>query len=221
MKQALLIFVKFPIAGCVKSRLGDEIGYELAASYYSAFVLDLLARIDRHQIETLIFFEPNHSIDNYEGWLGKRKMIPQHGKDLGKRMFNALKNVFNLGYDSCVLIGSDLPDLTAQAINHGMVSLKEHPVCIGPAKDGGYYLIGFQKEALTKAPFINMRWSTPNVFSETIQRLKSTGLEPLILPKHADIDTAQDLVQLMNHKDIQTECPRTFAISIEDKSSLK
>ncbi|WP_051676872.1 TIGR04282 family arsenosugar biosynthesis glycosyltransferase [Maridesulfovibrio frigidus] len=216
MKQALLFFVKFPIAGCVKSRLGDDIGYELAARYYSAFVLDLLARIDRHEIETYIFFDPNHSVDIYERWLGNRKMIPQHGKDLGERMFNAFEDAFKLGYDSCVLIGSDLPDLTAQEINRGMDSLREHPACVGPAKDGGYFLIGFQKEALTKVPFTNMEWSTPKVFTETITKIKSVGLEGFILQEHADIDTAQDLVQLMKHKDIQTECPHTLAVSIKE-----
>ncbi|OEU68004.1 MAG: hypothetical protein BA863_12735 [Desulfovibrio sp. S3730MH75] len=221
MKQPLLFFVKFPVAGCVKSRLGDEIGYELAARYYSAFVLDLLARIDRHEIEILIFFDPNHSVENYEGWLGKRKMISQHGEDLGERMFNAFEDAFKLGYDSCVLTGSDLPDLTAQEISRGMESLRKHPVCIGPATDGGYFLIGFQKETLTKVPFTNMKWSTPEVFTETILRLKSVGLEPFILPEHADIDTAQDLAKLINRKGFQTKCPHTFAVSNDDISSLK
>ncbi|SDK87716.1 hypothetical protein SAMN05660337_1537 [Maridesulfovibrio ferrireducens] len=210
MKQALLLFVKLPIAGKVKTRLGASVGDAQAALFYTAFVRDLLTRIDNHGVETLIFFDQEEPVTKYIEWLGDRKLFPQRGRDLGARMFNAFEDSFALDYTRGVLTGSDLPDLSPQTIEEGLSSLKKHPVCIGPAKDGGYYLIGFQNKKLTDIPFSDINWSTPRVFKQTIQKFKSINLAPYILPEQADVDTLQDLETLVQSKDFKTRCPHTF-----------
>jgi uncharacterized protein len=210
LKKALLIFVKLPIAGKVKTRLAKDIGNKQAALFYAAFVEDLLARVNKSKIETLIFFDPDESTPDYNKWLGDRRITPQRGKDLGERMLNAFKDAFTLGYEKCVLTGSDLPDLSTSTIKKGLFSLDEYPVCIGPAKDGGYYLIGFQAETLTDIPFTNICWSTPHVFEETMQKFESVKLEPYVLPEHSDIDTLEDLMSLLQNKDFEKICPNTF-----------
>ncbi|MBI9112289.1 TIGR04282 family arsenosugar biosynthesis glycosyltransferase [Maridesulfovibrio ferrireducens] len=210
MKQALLLFVKLPIAGKVKTRLGTSVGDAQAALFYTAFVQDLLTKIDNHGLETLIFFNQEEPVTKYIEWLGNRKLFPQRGRNLGERMFNAFEDSFALDYTRCVLTGSDLPDLSPQTIEEGLSSLKKHAVCIGPAKDGGYYLIGFQNKKLTDIPFTAINWSTPRVFKQTIQKFKSNNLDPYILPEQADVDTLQDLEDLVQSKDFKTRCPHTF-----------
>ncbi|SMF06391.1 TIGR04282 family arsenosugar biosynthesis glycosyltransferase [Desulfovibrio gilichinskyi] len=210
MNKALLIFVKLPIAGKVKTRLGKDVGNTQAALFYAAFVEDLLARVDKSEIETLIFFDPEEPASEYNKWLGNRRLIPQRGKDLGKRMLNAFIDAFKLGYDKCVLIGSDLPDLSTSTIKKGLAVLGKYPACIGPAKDGGYYLIGFQAETLTEIPFTNICWSTPHVFEQTMQKFKSAKLEPYVLPEHSDVDTLEDLISLLQNKECEKNCPNTF-----------
>ncbi|WP_291326600.1 TIGR04282 family arsenosugar biosynthesis glycosyltransferase [Desulfovibrio sp. UCD-KL4C] len=210
MKIALLIFVKLPIAGMVKTRLAKDIGSKQAALFYAAFVEDLLARVDKSEIETLIFYDPEEPASAYNNWIGNRRLIPQRGKDLGKRMLNAFKDAFTLGYKKCVLTGSDLPDLPTSTIKKGLSSLDKYPACLGPAKDGGYYLIGFQAKTLTDIPLTNIRWSTPHVFEETVQKFESLKLKPYILPEHADVDTLEDLMALLQNKDIEKVSQNTL-----------
>ncbi len=210
MKKALLIFVKLPIAGKVKTRLAKDIGDKQAAHFYAAFVEDLLARVDKSEIETLFFFDPEEPASAYTKWLGNRRILPQRGKDLGERMLNAFNDAFTLGYEKCVLTGSDLPGLLTSTIKKGLASLDKYPACVGPAKDGGYYLIGFQAETLTDIPFANICWSTPHVFEKTIQKFESVKLEPYVLPELSDIDTLEDLMSLLQNKDFEKICPNTF-----------
>lgn len=210
MKKALLIFVKLPVAGKVKTRLGKDVGDAQAALFYTAFVEDLFARVDKSKIETLIFFDPEEPVSEYFKWLGDRNFLPQRGKDLGERMLNAFKDAFGLNYNSCVLTGSDLPDLSLLTIEHGLNSLDKYPACIGPAKDGGYYLIGFRADKLTEIPFIDMHWSTPLVFQQTMQKFKTANLGAFVLQEHSDIDTLQDLKSLLQNNELEKNCPKTF-----------
>ncbi|WP_320172713.1 TIGR04282 family arsenosugar biosynthesis glycosyltransferase [Maridesulfovibrio sp.] len=209
MKCAVIVFVKFPEAGKVKTRLGKDIGYEAAAKLYSAFVGDILHNLDESGFTPIIAFDSFQPEDKYKEWLGNRTFIQQQGNDLGERMHKALQEGFNLGFDVCILTGSDLPDLDPEFVHQAEQALKKAPACIGPASDGGYYLIGFQKEFLTDYIFNDMEWSTESVFNETISRLEKLSLNPAILPKHQDMDTVEDLKRLRWNPSSQAICPRT------------
>lgn len=207
MKCAVIIFVKYPKPGRVKTRIGKDLGTKTATKLYTSFVEDMLCSMNNAGIEPIIAFDPFQPEKKYHEWLGDRTYISQNGKDLGERMLNALQAGFNLKFDCCVITGSDLPDLDPQIILQAEQSLKKAPVCIGPANDGGYYLIGFQKNYLTNSIFKNMEWSTKKVFPETISRLKKQKITPVILPKHQDMDTVEDLKQLIKNPKAQNLCP--------------
>ncbi|TIH15326.1 glycosyltransferase [Marinifilum sp. JC120] len=212
MKCAVIVFVKYPEPGKVKTRLGKEIGYETAAKLYTAFVEDMLRNMDCADLNPIITYDPFQAEEHYRKWLGEHTYIPQHGTDLGERMLNALRSAFELKFDSSILTGSDLPDLDPEFILQAMQALKKAPACIGPASDGGYYLIGFQKEYLTDSIFRNMEWSTERVFPETISRLEKREITPEIIPEHQDMDTVEDLKRLLSNPAAQALCPKSLKI---------
>ncbi len=212
MKCAVIVFVKFPEPGKVKTRIGKDLGYETAAKLYTAFVEDMLFSFDRSGLKPIISYDPFQPVKKYQEWLGNRTYIAQHGEDLGQRMFNALQAALDLNYDDCILTGSDLPDLNPEMIQQAKKELKKAPACIGPASDGGYYLIGFQKKYLTDSIFKEMEWSTDRVLPETLSRLNTLGINPAILPEHQDMDTIEDLERLLTTPKTQTLCPISLAI---------
>lgn len=115
----------------------------------------------------------------------------QEGEDLGDRMSNAFEKIFALGAEKAVIVGSDCPEITTAIINSAFTTLKEKDVCIGPARDGGYYLLGMNKPL----PFLFQQkaWSTDSVFSSTIDDLEKQNLSFGKLPELSDLDTAEDL----------------------------
>lgn len=209
MPNTLLFFIKYPTPGKVKTRLGKSIGHDKATSFYKAFVEDVLDSFEQAGFNTIIFYDTSQPIDMYTNWLGDRQYQPQQGNDLGERMRLAFEVAFKLGHTKCILTGSDLPGLDPQIINNAFESLKIAPSCIGPANDGGYYLIGFQKKNFAKSIFENMKWSTDSVFTMTQSRLKIAGHAPIILPSFSDIDTKEDLIRLARNKDRKKLSPRT------------
>jgi len=108
-------------------------------------------------------------------------------------MEHALRQAFVQGFSRAVLIGSDIPDLTVELMDEAFSSLRTNDAVIGPAFDGGYYLIGFNRDTLLSEVFEGMEWSTDTVFAETLARLKASGLKAHQLPQQRDIDTLADL----------------------------
>lgn len=127
MKCAVIVFVKFPEAGKVKTRLGKDIGYDTAALLYTAFVEDMLHNMDESRLTTIIAFDSFQPEKRYKDWLGNRTFIPQQGNDLGERMHNALMEGFNLDFDTCILTGSDLPDLDPEIVQQAEQAMKKAP----------------------------------------------------------------------------------------------
>jgi rSAM/selenodomain-associated transferase 1 len=121
------------------------------------------------------------------------KIHPQKGHDLGERMKQSFITMFQLGYDSCVIIGSDIPDLPVSVLYDAFERLKTAETVIGPATDGGYYLIGFQRFHLCNSVFQNIDWSTDRVFHQTLNILEQKGLRVHILRKWWDIDDIKEL----------------------------
>ena len=119
--------------------------------------------------------------------------LPQRGDDLGERMFNAFLDVFSLGFKRCTLMGSDIPDLPACAVNDAIEKLDASGAVLGPSTDGGYYLIGFQKNSLQRSIFSNITWSKADVFSETLARMAEARIDCAQLPSWSDIDEVDDL----------------------------
>lgn len=189
-KQALIIFVKNPVKGKVKTRLAKTIGEENAVEIYQL----LLNHTRKISLETdcdkFVFHKDN--ISNNDLWDTKEfnKQL-QHGSDLGERMKNAFNFVFNQGYQKVTIIGSDCYEIQSEDINKAFELMNKASVVIGPAYDGGYYLLGLNK----KIPdiFTNVEWSTKKVFPETVHRLNQSKTSYALLPALSDIDVEDDL----------------------------
>ena len=195
-KDALLLFVKAPLSGRVKTRLQPELNERQALILYKAFVEDVIAKCEGTNFCDLhIFFYPDHARACIEAWLGHElNLSSQTGKDLGEKMSHALRWAFDNGYEKALLIGSDIPMLGAAQIEEAFVRLEQFDIVIGPTHDGGYYLIGMK----TPVPqlFECIQWSTNVVLYETLQKAQRHNLSTCQLPKENDIDDFEDVLQL-------------------------
>ncbi len=193
-KQVVLLFVKAPITGQVKTRLAGDIGEEAALDLYKLFTSDILATVEEAGYALRIFFSPPEGKTILADWLPSRyHLMPQEGKDLGAKMENAFARIFAEGFSSAVLIGSDIPDLPAAIIHEAFFSLESNDAVIGPAADGGYYLIGFKKKTFLPDVFHGMPWSTRGVLSKTLPVLERALHCFHLAPRWNDIDTLDDL----------------------------
>jgi len=192
-----LFFVKYPEPGKVKTRLAASIGPDKAAELYGNFVLDLLGKLESTRLRFKICFYPEQKRELLMGWLGDgHDYMAQKGGDLGERMVTAFLEAFAGGHRRVILVGSDFPDLPQSFLEESLGALNTHDAVIGPAMDGGYYLIGFMKEAFCHQAFEGMPWGTEGVFRQTLSILKAHRKRVYILPVWNDIDTLEDLRQL-------------------------
>lgn len=188
----LIIFVKNPVLGKAKTRLAATVGKEKALEVYLQLLemtRNTALKVDctRH-----VFYSDEIESDAWDE--DKFNKHVQEGASLGQRMRNAFVQVFALGAREAVIIGSDCPQLSATIIEDSFCILDEKDVCVGPAKDGGYYLLGMKKPF----PFLfdGKNWSTDSVFGDTITDLVGNRLSYGLLPELSDLDQKEDLYLL-------------------------
>lgn len=186
-EDLLIVFVKNLRPGHVKTRLAKTIGDENAITIYKALV-NITENATRNiNADLNIYF----SDALYKTpWPGAVKKV-QRGGDLGERMVNAFQDGFNEGYKQIVLIGSDLPEIDSQLIEEALEKLRTNEVVFGPAKDGGYYLIGLSK--LHQCLFKDKPWSTAALMKHTLDELESKKIKASFIETLNDIDTFEDL----------------------------
>lgn len=198
--RCVILFVKFPEPGKVKSRLAQEMDGDVVQRLYECMVLDAIDMLKQAKTPFRICFDPPEAQERMQQWLGQAySYMPQIGLDLGERMEQAFIRVFSEGVDETLLIGSDIPELTAAMIDDAFRDLATHDAVIGPANDGGYYLVGFKKGTLRPEVFKSMAWSTKTVFRETLGRLRKASLTVCLLPVLTDIDTPGDVEAFLAH----------------------
>lgn len=152
----LMIFVKNPVLGKVKTRLAKVLGPEDALQIYKKLLVVTQKATGKLPVDKAVFY--SDEIENNDGWDDQSfQKYAQQGSDLGKRMFNAFKLAFGKGYKNVVIIGSDSPGITSKIITKAFDALKTNQVVIGPSHDGGYYLLG--KKQMMAVLFKNKRWS--------------------------------------------------------------
>ena len=141
--NALIIFVRNPKLGKVKTRLAKTIGNEKALEVYNDLLFHTMTETQNLDCDKYVFYDEN--IETKDLWSEKiyEKQM-QFGKDLGAKMQNAFQTLFDLGYQNCIIIGSDLFDLETNHIYEAFNKLKRNEAVIGPAEDGGYYLLGLK-----------------------------------------------------------------------------
>ncbi|MDA2912947.1 TIGR04282 family arsenosugar biosynthesis glycosyltransferase [Acidobacteriia bacterium AH_259_A11_L15] len=200
-QDALVIFARRP-AGRVKTRLVPPLTRAQALDFHLAClesILRLAASLPRSG-DPWLYFTPGGSAP-----LGKKRVrVParvrvrtQRGRDLGGRLRRALAELLAGGYRRVVFIGSDSPTLTPGRLRQAFVALRRADAVLGPARDGGFYLIGLRVEGgAPPAVFRGIAWGTPRAFRQMRARLRATGLRTMVLPLEYDVDLPADLVRL-------------------------
>ncbi|HET7232589.1 MAG TPA: TIGR04282 family arsenosugar biosynthesis glycosyltransferase [Longimicrobium sp.] len=184
--------MRAPEAGRVKTRLAAEIGAEAALRVYRRLAEHAVSEARAADVGLRIHFTPADAGDAVRGWLGGgAEYLPQADADLGGRMHEAFESAFAEGHRRVVIIGSDLPGITADLLREAFRLLDAHPAVLGPARDGGYYLLGLRR--MMPEIFDDIAWSTNAVFDATVARLASLGITPALLPVLGDVDLAADL----------------------------
>jgi rSAM/selenodomain-associated transferase 1 len=195
-KKSYGIVMKFPVPGEVKTRLAKDIGEAAATEVYRQVAEGVLRRtrpavgID----DRIIFYSPADLRDRFEKWICAERFSPQRGNDIGEVMINAFDEMFCCGAEKAVLTGADIPGLHRGIIEQAFSHLDGCDVVIGPAKDGGYYLVGM------KVPrpelFRGLSWGTEKVYAETVSLIDTLGLTMSTVVALGDIDMAKDLPEL-------------------------
>lgn len=195
--QRVLLFVRYPEKGRVKTRLETHLDQDKILILYRHFVEDILATLEKSGYPITICYLPIEKKTQMRAWLGPASAYqPQTGEDLGKRMGNAFVQAFTETtppVDQAILIGSDLPDLDPGILDQAFDALSQKDAVLGPALDGGYYLIGFNRHSFIKEAFIGISWGTGRVLTETRHMIEAAGLRVHLLPEWRDIDTFEDL----------------------------
>lgn len=187
----LIIFIKNPVKGKVKTRLAATIGDEKALEVYLKLIDYTLNLAKTLNVEVNLFFS-DLVISDYP--FSKKHL--QKGNDLGEKMKNAFEKCFDEGGKNVVIIGTDCAELTKKIIDEAFEKLNNDSAVIGPALDGGYYLLGMNQFYPTI--FDGIEWSTSTVFKETKMILMKENIPLAILPVLRDIDTEEDLFTLKN-----------------------
>jgi hypothetical protein len=191
MKNALIIFQKNPELGKVKTRLASTIGNENALKIYSVLVKHTHDLASQIAAKKYLFFS---DFQEYSEEWSDYSLKTQSGSDLGLRMFNAISEVKKEGAERIVVLGTDCYELTADIISDAFERLENNDYCIGPAIDGGYYLIGTTNP--DESVFLGKEWSTDTVFREAEKSIHEMGKKLAILSALSDVDREEDLKDL-------------------------
>ena len=194
-KNLIIIFTRNPELGEVKTRLAKTIGDKSALNIYK-FLLEHTEKTIRNisSDKTVYYSVKIRDNDLWDSSIYQKHQ--QQGEDLGIRMDNAFKNGFNNKYEKIIIIGSDLLDLRPEHIEKAFIKLDNHDIVIGPALDGGYYLLGLKK--MYPQIFQDKDWGTASVRKNTLQNLKNENV--FLLEELNDIDTYDDIKNISELK---------------------
>ena len=187
-KNLLLVFTRNPELGKVKTRLAKTVGNATALKIY----IFLLKRTRDIAVKVAADKAVYYSVKVRENDIWDASIFQKHqqvGEDLGIRMLHAFKNGFKAGYEKVMIIGSDLYDITAETIENAFIALENNEVVIGPAEDGGYYLLGMN--SLEEKVFKNKDWGTETVRKDTLEDLKDKKV--FLLGELNDVDVFEDI----------------------------
>ena len=195
MDKALIIFIKNPERGKVKTRLAATLGKDKALEIYRQLLEHTRSICEKVEADRLLFY--SNYIDVDDVWVDKYfSKYVQTGSDLGARMQAAFETAFGQGYRRVLIIGSDCADLSTDIIAAAFHQLRHHDTVIGPANDGGYYLLGMRQ--LLTPVFERKQWSTPSVLEDTRVDIENAGLTCYLLPQLTDIDTEEDYQSIVD-----------------------
>jgi rSAM/selenodomain-associated transferase 1 len=214
LRTAFVIFAKAPIPGQVKTRLCPALTPDEAATLHGSFVLDTLERTKtavgklKLSMDRYLACAPSSShvffkiMEERQGVI----LIDQVGDNLGARMYQAIETMFSRGYRRTLIMGTDVPTLPLEYFKQVLTLLDNHDLALGPALDGGYYLIGMNRTI--PELFTDMPWSTDQVLRLTQDRAAQLGLKTALLQPWRDVDTLADLEALIEACAAETKKPK-------------
>ena len=205
----LLFFLRAPHPGRVKTRLARDVGDAAAVALYRACVEDMLDALDATGLPLALLVDTGGDaaglgqpgdaggdIGAVRRWLGAHRLyIPQATGDLGARLDASFRWAFAQGYAAAAALGSDVPLIDAAVLTQAARLLAERRTILGPSPDGGYWCIGFSREAYRPEVFEDMPWSEPELFGRTVEALAGQPLG--LLPTLTDMDTLEDVREVM------------------------
>jgi uncharacterized protein len=218
---ALVIFAKAPIPGQVKTRLCPPLTPDEAATLHGSFVLDMLERTKlavaklRLPFHRYLACAPSSELVFFKIMEERQgvRLLDQKGDDLGRRMHRTFVDLFAKGYTQVIIVGTDVPTLPLPVYQEALTLLRNSDVVLGPALDGGYYLIGLKQPAETL--FAGVAWSTDQVLAVTQQNAITLGLSVGLTTAWRDVDTMADLQSLITDCQEDNKRPkqdRTFSM---------
>ena len=214
---ALAVMAKAPRTGEVKTRLVPPLKHEEAAALNICFLCDVTAVIAElcvpGQADGFAAYMPAGAEAAFDDLLPSRfRLLPQRGANLGERLLHAAEDFFAAGYEAMCLINSDSPTRPPAVLQDAVEALRApgDRIVLGPADDGGYYLIGL-KQAHRRL-FQEIAWSTPKVLASTLDRAREIGLDSTLLPSWYDVDDATSLHRL---------CQELFATPLTSTNDLR
>jgi len=191
--RALVVFVRHPAPGAVKTRLAAAVGPVAAAELYRALAERVLEATTPApgEYERLVFFDPPQARDEVRAWLPGIRLLAQSAGDLGTRLSDATARAFARGASRVAVVGTDAPGLARDTVAAALDALDGADVAIGPTEDGGYYLLALRRPR--PELFADIAWSTPSVATDTRARAAAAGLVVHELPVLRDVDTLEDV----------------------------
>lgn len=215
-KNAIIIFTRIPAPGKTKTRLMPCYTSLECAKLHAYFLQDIMSECEKVTADIYIYYDPDGKIEVLQKLLGKEQRYrKQVGDTLGVRMHQAIQEVLHMGYESCVLIGADIPTLQAQQLQQSFQQLESVDVVLGPTKDGGYYLIG-AKKPIPEA-FDQVTYGQGNVAELTKRKLENASYKVVFVDTLLDIDTPEDILEYSQlERDNQTAryLKRTEKVSV-------
>lgn len=197
LRPAVIVMLKAPRAGLVKTRLVPPLSAEASASLAACLAQDVVRGAAQAAGETIIAYAPADGRAALGELLpGRHLWLEQRGRDLGERLASAAARAFAHGFGPLIFIGADSPTLPHAFIDTAIGALvrAESDIALGPTDDGGYYLVGLRRDA--PGLFKEIEWSTARAYAQTLGNARALGLRALELPRWYDVDTYADLLRL-------------------------
>ena len=197
-RNALIIFVRYPEKGKVKTRLAKSLGDEFALSFYKTITENFISEIrDKTDFKVYIFYAGTLKRFKILEWLGEEfDYQEQSGLNLGERMADAFRKAFWDEFEKAVIIGTDIPDINIDSVRNSFKDLEDNDIVITPSHDGGYCLLGMK--SFHPELFENIEWSSSLVFGSTLKKCSDKGLKVHVYAKLFDIDTEDDLIDWLS-----------------------
>ena len=202
--ELLIVFTRYPEPGTTKTRLAKVLGDNKAAAVQKKLTEHTMLQVRKLMqlcpVSVRVLFNGGN-LEKMQQWLGPDFRYQEQGRgDLGIRMAHAFAEAFLQQYNRAVIVGTDCPHLNAAHMKQAYDALRLKDVVLGPATDGGYYLIGLSRNE--KSLFENISWGTDSVLAETLNIAAEKGLAAELLEALSDVDRPEDLKHINNHSDL-------------------